>query len=115
MIWSISFFSLFSLSTSILSFATSPVFFPHFTVSFTKTVFTIFLALSAYLRVLKVSSNDSIDGFTQASMTVTELPPRDSLSKYVKTLFRYGTNEDKAVGLLVCNKQSEEHEEISDD
>lgn len=42
------------------------------------TLVLIFLALSAYKSVLRVSSNDPLAGLAWAIMTVRQLPPRES-------------------------------------
>ena len=47
------------------------------------TLVLIFLALSAYKSVLRVSSNDPLAGLAWAIMTVRQLPPRESYTKTV--------------------------------
>lgn len=51
----------------------------------------MFLALSAYFRVLYVSSRVTLDGDTAAIMTVLQLPPSESCKSRVSLESRYGT------------------------
>jgi hypothetical protein len=45
---------------------------------FAVTLFLMFLALLAYLRVFRVSMKSRSEGETQAIITVRLLPPRES-------------------------------------
>ena len=51
----------------------------------------IFLALLAYFSVLRVSSRLASAGEMQATITVRELPPRESCNRRVSFESRYGT------------------------
>mmetsp|Transcript_9894 Transcript_9894/g.40048 ORF Transcript_9894/g.40048 Transcript_9894/m.40048 type:complete len:298 (-) Transcript_9894:980-1873(-) len=58
---------------------------------FTTGLFRIFLALAAYLSVLRVSSRLASAGDMHAIMHVRELPPSESCSSRVSLESRYGT------------------------
>lgn len=51
----------------------------------------MFLALSAYFKVLYVSSYEALDGDTAAIITVLQFPPSESCKSLVSFESRYGT------------------------
>mmetsp|Transcript_24839 Transcript_24839/g.49442 ORF Transcript_24839/g.49442 Transcript_24839/m.49442 type:complete len:203 (-) Transcript_24839:454-1062(-) len=82
---------LISLLRSVIKFTYSLMWWLTFS-SFLVTLVLMFLALLAYLRVLRVSSKLLTAEEMFAIMTVLQLPPRESFSSRVNFESLYGTN-----------------------